>query len=233
MLEHANNVAQPIATKVEITEHEVTAADGTALPARWYRLPPSDSRAAVLYMHGGGMILGSVPIFDGPVSRYVAPAQEWPCCPSTTGSRPNTASDSGRRRLRRTTLADRPRRRARRGSRRVATVLAGRSDTADRANYPPAPYVIIECKNLTIDPANPHLHQLRGRFSMQRGKVRLLMCRAVLDFDRVMLGCREAFRDGRGTVLPLTDSDLLPLAEQYAKTGDYPLLHDRFRFLTE
>jgi acetyl esterase/lipase len=25
----------------------------------------------VLYLHGGGMILGSVPIFDGPVSRYV------------------------------------------------------------------------------------------------------------------------------------------------------------------
>jgi len=26
----------------------------------------------VLYLHGGGMIVGSVPIFDGPVSRYVA-----------------------------------------------------------------------------------------------------------------------------------------------------------------
>jgi acetyl esterase/lipase len=26
----------------------------------------------VLYLHGGGMILGSVAIFDGPVSRYVA-----------------------------------------------------------------------------------------------------------------------------------------------------------------
>jgi acetyl esterase/lipase len=26
----------------------------------------------VLYLHGGGMTLGSVPIFDGPVSRYVA-----------------------------------------------------------------------------------------------------------------------------------------------------------------
>jgi acetyl esterase/lipase len=35
-------------------------------------VPSSDSRAAVLYLHGGGMILGSVPIFDGPVSRYVA-----------------------------------------------------------------------------------------------------------------------------------------------------------------
>ena len=72
MLEHANNIAQPIAADVEITEHEVTAGDGTSLRARWYRLPTGDSESAVLYLHGGGMILGSVPIFDGTVSRYVA-----------------------------------------------------------------------------------------------------------------------------------------------------------------
>jgi acetyl esterase/lipase len=72
MLEHANNIAQPIAGEVEITDREVVAVDGTVLRARWYRLPASDNRAAVLYLHGGGMILGNVPIFDGPVSRYVA-----------------------------------------------------------------------------------------------------------------------------------------------------------------
>lgn len=72
MLEYANNTAQPVAGDVDITDHEVTTGDGTAIRARWYRLPTSDSRAAVLYLHGGGMILGSVPIFDGPVSRYVA-----------------------------------------------------------------------------------------------------------------------------------------------------------------
>ena len=73
MLEHANNLAQPIAGDVEITDHVVAAADGTDLRARWYRCPSSDNRAAVLYLHGGGMILGlDVPLFDGPVSRYVA-----------------------------------------------------------------------------------------------------------------------------------------------------------------
>jgi acetyl esterase/lipase len=72
MLAWANNTAQPIADEVETTDHELTVADGTTILARWYRLPSSDSRAAVLYLHGGGMILGSVPIFDGPVSRYVA-----------------------------------------------------------------------------------------------------------------------------------------------------------------
>jgi acetyl esterase/lipase len=72
MLEYFNNQAQPPAHDVEVTDHQVTAADGAALLARWYRLPSSDAGAAVLYLHGGGMILGSVPIFDGPVSRYVA-----------------------------------------------------------------------------------------------------------------------------------------------------------------
>lgn len=72
MLEQANNVAQPIASNVRITDHKVTVADGTAVLARWYHLPSSAGRAAVLYLHGGGMIVGSVPIFDGPVSRYVA-----------------------------------------------------------------------------------------------------------------------------------------------------------------
>jgi acetyl esterase/lipase len=72
MLEYFNNQAQPPAGDVETTDHEITAADGAPLLARWYRRPSSDSGAAVLYLHGGGMIVGSVPIFDGPVSRYVA-----------------------------------------------------------------------------------------------------------------------------------------------------------------
>jgi acetyl esterase/lipase len=72
MLEYFNNQAQPLADDVKITDHEVTAADGATLLARWYRRPASATGAAVLYLHGGGMIVGSVPIFDGPVSRYVA-----------------------------------------------------------------------------------------------------------------------------------------------------------------
>jgi acetyl esterase/lipase len=72
MLNQANNTAQPIAAEVRTVDHEVSVADGTTILARWYHLPSSTSRAAVLYLHGGGMILGSVPIFDGPVSRYVA-----------------------------------------------------------------------------------------------------------------------------------------------------------------
>jgi acetyl esterase/lipase len=72
MLEYFNNQAQPPADDVKITDHEVTTADGATLLARWYRRPASGTGAAVLYQHGGGLIAGSVPIFDGPVSRYVA-----------------------------------------------------------------------------------------------------------------------------------------------------------------
>jgi len=72
MLAWANNTAQPLADEITTTDYEISVADGSAILARWYQLPSSDSRAAVVYLHGGGMILGSVPIFDGPVSRYVA-----------------------------------------------------------------------------------------------------------------------------------------------------------------
>jgi acetyl esterase/lipase len=72
MLEYFNNQAQPFADDVKITDHEVTTADGATLLARWYRRSASDTGAAVLYLHDGGMIVGSVRIFDGPASRYVA-----------------------------------------------------------------------------------------------------------------------------------------------------------------
>jgi acetyl esterase/lipase len=73
MRECFNNEAQPVASKVGISEHSVVTPDGATLLARWYRQPSSKSRVAVLYLHGGGVIAGSVPIFDASVSRYVAP----------------------------------------------------------------------------------------------------------------------------------------------------------------
>jgi len=72
MLDYFNNQAQIPPEGVEIVDYQIPAADGTELLARWYRPSSGGSGAAVLYLHGGGMILGSVPIFDGPVARYVA-----------------------------------------------------------------------------------------------------------------------------------------------------------------
>jgi acetyl esterase/lipase len=53
-------------------ERETTAADGVRLRLCWYA--PADgakTSAAVLYVHGGGMILGSVDIWDPWVAQYV------------------------------------------------------------------------------------------------------------------------------------------------------------------
>ena len=72
MLDYFNNHAQTPPEGVEISDYQIPAADGTELLARWYRRPDGGTGAAVLYLHGGGMIVGSVPIFDGPVARYVA-----------------------------------------------------------------------------------------------------------------------------------------------------------------
>ena len=71
MLDYFNNHAQTPPDGVDMSDYQVPAADGTELLARWYRRRSGGSGAAVLYLHGGGMILGSVPIFDGPVARYV------------------------------------------------------------------------------------------------------------------------------------------------------------------
>jgi len=72
MLDYFNNQAQTQPEGVEISDYQVPAADGTEMLARWYRRSSGGTGAVVLYLHGGGMILGSVPIFDGPVARYVA-----------------------------------------------------------------------------------------------------------------------------------------------------------------
>ncbi|MCW2545619.1 MAG: Alpha/beta hydrolase fold-3 domain protein [Mycobacterium sp.] len=56
---------------VSCTDFIARAPDGTAVPLRWYTTgQPADS--AVVYLHGGGMIMGSVDVYHGTVARYVA-----------------------------------------------------------------------------------------------------------------------------------------------------------------
>jgi len=43
-----------------------------AILLRWYVKNGAAPGAAVLYLHGGGMIMGSVALYDGPVARYVS-----------------------------------------------------------------------------------------------------------------------------------------------------------------
>ena len=46
MLGYFNNKAQPVASKVDISDHSVVTSDGATLLARWYHQPSSESRAA-------------------------------------------------------------------------------------------------------------------------------------------------------------------------------------------
>jgi acetyl esterase/lipase len=64
--------AQPMPTDVKATDFYATAVDGGDVLLRWYAKDSATLGPAVLYLHGGGMISGSVAIYDGPVSRYVS-----------------------------------------------------------------------------------------------------------------------------------------------------------------
>lgn len=61
---------------VAVDDHTVTTADGAVLPLRWYRSTETDSPgSALLYLHGGGMILGMGivgAVYDQAMRGYVA-----------------------------------------------------------------------------------------------------------------------------------------------------------------
>lgn len=70
--QRAMHAALPMPDDVTITDYAVTAADGAKLLLRWYTKTGSQPGSAVYYVHGGGMILSNVEIYDGPVARYVS-----------------------------------------------------------------------------------------------------------------------------------------------------------------
>jgi acetyl esterase/lipase len=75
LLGHLASLRPPV-TDVEVAVHPVTAIDGVELEARWYVPSDRDTAAgptsAVLYLHGGGMILGSIELYDAIVRSYVS-----------------------------------------------------------------------------------------------------------------------------------------------------------------
>jgi acetyl esterase/lipase len=65
----------PAAAGVEVDTHTLTTAEGAALDMSWYRPAAGHPGSAVLYLHGGGMILGLEHLgvlFDLAVRDYVA-----------------------------------------------------------------------------------------------------------------------------------------------------------------
>jgi len=64
--------ALPPCHDVDRADYATTSADGARVPLRWYRAREREPGSAVLYLHGGGMILGSVDLYDPIVASYVS-----------------------------------------------------------------------------------------------------------------------------------------------------------------
>jgi len=65
--------ALPVHPSVSRTDHHATSQDGSRVLARWYAPPghdPSAADPAAVYLHGGGMIMGTVDLHDRTVAGY-------------------------------------------------------------------------------------------------------------------------------------------------------------------
>lgn len=61
----------PDSPDVSWADYAMTAQDGHEIPLRWYTRDGGDSSASVVYLHGGGMICGSLHNYDKLVHYYV------------------------------------------------------------------------------------------------------------------------------------------------------------------
>ncbi len=57
---------------VTMTEYEAPASDGAKIQLRWYARSGESPGSAVVYCHGGGMMLSSPEVYHTPVARYVS-----------------------------------------------------------------------------------------------------------------------------------------------------------------
>lgn len=82
----------------------------------------------------------------------------------------------------------------------------------------PCPYIAIECKNYSTDPANPEVDQLQTRLSPNRGKIGFLVCREVADLSLLLERCKDAFKDNGSLLIPLMDEDLISMLSKVGAT---------------
>lgn len=86
----------PPAPNVRTAHFLTTADDGSAISLRWYTRDDESPGSAVVYVHGGGMVLGSVDYYHTWVAWYVELtgipflAVEYRLAPEVTGTTPMT-----------------------------------------------------------------------------------------------------------------------------------------------
>jgi hypothetical protein len=62
----------PPTPDVRTTSFHTTSTDGESIELRWYTKKGASPGPAIVYAHGGGMILGNVNVYDAVVSEYVS-----------------------------------------------------------------------------------------------------------------------------------------------------------------
>ena len=55
----------------------------------------------------------------------------------------------------------------------------------------PSQFIMVECKNYARDVANPELDQLAGRFTPNRGKFGMILCRTIDNMDLFLARCAD------------------------------------------
>jgi hypothetical protein len=99
----------------------------------------------------------------------------------------------------------------------------------------PAQFVSVECKNYSKDVANPELDQLIGRFSVNHGKVGLLLFRSIDDEQALIARCNDAYVAQQGLIIPISDRDIAALLTSVA-AGDRAAVDqffaDRYRIIS-
>lgn len=93
----------------------------------------------------------------------------------------------------------------------------------------PSRFIPIECKNYGREVGNPEADQLAGRFSPDRGKVGLFICRSFENRALFIRRCRDAFTDDRGVMIALTDEDLIQLLQYKSEKNERAIK----RFMTD
>ncbi|WP_254052673.1 hypothetical protein [Bacillus sp. V59.32b] len=81
----------------------------------------------------------------------------------------------------------------------------------------PSQYIFVECKNYGSEVANPELDQLSGRFSPNRGKFGLMVCRTIVDMEKFIARCADTYHNSRGMIIPLVDEDFIYLLNEIKK----------------
>ncbi len=81
------------------------------------------------------------------------------------------------------------------------------------------PKIFVECKNYGSEIGNPEIDQLQGRFSNQRGRFGILLCRSINDNATMIQRCKDVLHSGHSYIIVLDDNDIKSLL-RFREAGD-------------